>query len=124
MKRILIFLILFSMMLHCASRLGILSHLYKNRHEIAHTFGLIKEVPIAICSESDFANGASLLLPDHQDQSAPIFSHAPEINLFCVEGDQFETRSTSAFHRKGSTPFVLASYATDLRQIFHPPLIG
>lgn len=124
MKRILIFLILFSMTLHCASRLGILSHLHKNRHEIARALGLIKEIPIALCSESDFANGATLLLPDHHDESIPTFHQAPEIILFCVESVDFETRMYALHHRAGRTPFIVSRYMTERQQIFHPPLVA
>lgn len=84
MRRAIALLILVSMTLHCASRLGVLSYVYENRHAVAFNLGLIKEVPIAVCS-SDYEGDKTLVIttPDDTDKSLPTaISQAQEINLY------------------------------------------
>lgn len=85
MKQAVVYLILFSLTLHCAERLGLLSFLYEQRHEIAFTVGLIEEVPISMCnSDYDFEKGLKIDTPD-TDHSLPPTIVAREITLFWSE---------------------------------------
>jgi hypothetical protein len=122
MKRMLVAVILLSMMLHCASRLGFVSFLYKYRQEIAYNIGLITEIPIALCNgDYDFNKGLSIQTHD-TDEEIPGFPQAQEIKLF-VKDKEIKT-----FH---SYPLALAApdrahdvllrYASPARSIFHPP---
>src|SRR6185436_13620850 len=96
MRRTLALLILFSMILHCASRLGVLSYLYENRNHIASTVGLISEVPIAICSSNyDFNDGLHIQHTD-TDPSFPVsFLTAHEITLFSQAYISFNLQKNS-----------------------------
>lgn len=123
MRRAIALLILVSMTLHCASRLGILSYLYENRHAVAVTIGLIKEVPIAVCS-SDYEGDKTLVIttPDDTDKSLPTaISQAQEINLYFERtivhhAPQFTWLATDRLSSLTETP-----YTSPLRDIFHPP---
>jgi len=117
--------ILFSMVLHCASRLGILSHVYKQRHEIAFALGLIDEIPIALCSEADFANGATLLISnDHHESTPSYFNHAAEIVLYCAEHQHYGVVPYFDFQADAFTPCFVKPYDAERQSIFHPPLVG
>ena len=72
------------MVIHSASRLGILSYLYQQRHDIAYTLGLLKEVPIAMCnSDYDFGSGLHFESNDTtEDSLPPVAFTAHEIHLF------------------------------------------
>ncbi len=84
MRKVVIFVILGSMILHCASRVGFLSYLYQNRNEIAYTLGLADEMPIAMCnSDYDFDKGLTIQAVDHDETSQRTFPIAFEIKLFC-----------------------------------------
>lgn len=123
MKRALCLLILVSMTLHCASRLGLLSYLYQNRHTVAFTLGLISEIPIAVCS-SDYEGGKTLVItaPDETDKSLPAtISHAGEINLYF---ERITFNHTPHFywlatHRIPALQEI--PYTPPLQDIFHPP---
>lgn len=83
MRKVVIFVILGSMILHCASRVGLLSYLYQNRNEIAYTLGLTDELPIAMCnSDYDFDKGLTIQSADHDETSQRTFPVAFEIKLF------------------------------------------
>jgi len=82
-RKTLAYLILFSMVLHCASRLGILSYLYKNRNEIASAIGLISEVPIALCSSAYDFDESINIQHHNSEKGVPVsFTTAHEITLF------------------------------------------
>lgn len=123
MRRAIALLILVSMTLHCASRLGLLSYLYQNRHEVALTFGLIKEIPIAVCS-SNYEGDKTLVITtqDDTDKSLPTaISQAQEINLYFERtivnhAPQFTWLATNRLSSLTETP-----YTPPLRDIFHPP---
>src|SRR5690606_42160573 len=126
MKRIVSLLILTSMMLHSASRLGILSRLYEERHSIALTVGLIAEIPIASCS-SDYDFNTSLDV-QYDDETTPTraLAQAHEINLFVPAGGLTRTLEASA-HLMGVTigsryqPMAVQNPSLD---IFQPPRIS
>lgn len=83
MRKAVIFMILSSMILHCASRVGLLSYLYQNRNEIAFALGLTDEIPIAMCnSDYDFDKGLTIQSADHDETGQRTFPVAFEIKLF------------------------------------------
>jgi hypothetical protein len=121
-KKGMVMLILTCMMLHCASRVGFLSYLYQQRHEIAFTLGLIAEVPIAMCSSDyDFNDDLSVHVSDNDDAARQTLPMALEINLFyvAVETPEFAAMETGM---SKSAPFRWNSPLQGcLRSIFHPP---
>lgn len=123
MRRTLCLLILVSMTLHCASRLGLLSYLYQNRHEVAFTLGLIKEVPIAVCS-SDYDGDKTLVITaqDDIDKNLPgTISQAQEINLY-FERIIFKNTAHFVWQSARRIPSLQEiPYTPPLQDIFHPP---
>src|SRR6188768_2953536 len=102
MRRTLALLILFSMVLHCASRLGVLSYLYENRNHIANTIGLISEVPIAMCSSDyDFNEGLHIQTADAHPSAPASFLTAHEITLFSQAYISFNLRENSNLDDEG-----------------------
>jgi hypothetical protein len=125
MKRILSLVVLLSMLLHCSSRLGILSYVYKNRQEIAYSVGMISERPIAFCS-SDYDGGRDLTIQQHDDGDhlPPAFAQAREINLFCHQID-FALQPSYTFTGHIHSPFIHpAPYPEPPSAIFHPPAVA
>lgn len=81
-NRLVVAVILIGMGLHCSSRIGFLSYLYQQRHEIAYAIGLIAEVPIAMCSSDYHFQTGDVLQDDSEHKSLPLAIHASEITLF------------------------------------------
>lgn len=110
------------MVLHSASRLGVLSYLYQQRHEIAYAVGIIAEIPIAMCSDDyDFNPGLSIVSADESDLSTPpALVQAKEIQLYFSElhnlndPKRSESKITAAFQ-------VEVTYSSPPLSIFHPP---
>jgi hypothetical protein len=107
------------MVLHCASRLGILDYLYQQRHQVAFHAGLISEIPITVCAR-DFHQTQKLVQATDHSQ-LPSFLHALEIQLFFesntpqIDGLHFVIVSPK-FPQQQSLP-------TDFSEsVFHPPL--
>jgi len=125
MKRILSLVVLVSMLLHCSSRLGILSYVYKNRLEIAYSIGMISEMPIAFCS-SDYDGDRDLTIQhqDNGDHLPPVFAQAREIHLFCHEID-FTLHPSYSFSGCIHSPFIHpAPYPEPPSAVFHPPAVA
>lgn len=123
MKKVLVLAILLSMVLHCASRIGFLSYLYQNRHELAYQVGLIAEIPIALCSgDYDFGRGLTIIHQDQPEQSLPPqFLQTAEILLF-VEDPELELERKLQFLSVVHDISVIQSqYASPPLAIFHPP---
>ncbi|AYB29130.1 hypothetical protein D4L85_00380 [Chryseolinea soli] len=122
MRRAVILVILCSMMLHCASRVGFLSYLYSQRHEIAYRLGLIAEIPIALCSSDyDFNDGLTVHSNDEDGASQRTLPIALEIKLFFVSHSiqvphLNEIRIDRAHAPRWSKPLNGC-----LRSVFHPP---
>ncbi len=68
------------MSLHCSSRLGFVSYLYQQRHEIAFSLGLTAEKVIAMCN-GDYHQQTTLVSDQSNHETAPV-PQALEINLF------------------------------------------
>jgi hypothetical protein len=119
-------LILGSMVLHCAGRLGLLSHLYEHRHRIAYTIGLIAEVPIAMCSSAyDFDAGLTILENDSAEQPIQhLFVQAQEIILFMPPAATQPSLTKVPVSMKAVTPYSGRPYNATNADIFHPPCRG
>ena len=117
-------LILTCMMLHCASRVGFLSYLYQQRHQIAFTLGLIAEVPIAMCSSDyDFNDDLSVHVSDNDNAAHQSLPMAFEINLFCVAVETPEFSAQEIGARESTSPRWSSPLQGCLRSIFHPPAL-
>lgn len=124
MRRILAAVILLSMVLHCASRLGILSYLYKNRNEMAHVVGLISEVPIAMCSgDYDFNEDLNIHHTDTQPGTPISFLTAQEITLFFTPASVIDFNLQVIPHNQFNQPYNAGHYPQPLLNIFQPPKI-
>ncbi|HTF19003.1 MAG TPA: hypothetical protein VK658_13070 [Chryseolinea sp.] len=112
------------MVLHNASRLGVISYLYQQRHEIAYAMGIIAEIPIAMCSH-DFDFNQGLTIHENQDSDAtvpPILAQAQEIHLFInAPWDLVIDPRRPILSHELRTHFREDSYATPSLSIFHPP---
>lgn len=125
MRRTLALLILLSMVLHCASRLGVLSYLYENRNQIANTVGLISEVPIAMCSSDyDFNEGLHIQHADTNPAVPASFLTAHEITLFYQAYSSFNLQKNSNVADEGKSPYTVGDYPHPSLEIFQPPRIS
>jgi hypothetical protein len=123
MKRVVVFLILLSMMLHCSIRLGFVTWLYQNRQSIAYTFGFIEERPITMCShEHDLDRAVEIKVSHDEGDKIPVsVFHAREINLF-LESDFIPGNPQYSLLRENRLPWVIESnYPSPEIYIFHPP---
>jgi hypothetical protein len=123
-KRSVVYLILMSMVLHCAGRLGLLNQLYQKRHAIAYSVGVTAEIPIAICS-SDYSQTKSIVLVDHKDESSfpARLVQAQEIILY-FNDNNFEIKSTASLIESHHQIILKDQYLPPLLSgIFHPPSI-
>jgi hypothetical protein len=118
--------ILGSMVLHCAGRLGLLSHLYENRHRIAIAVGLIAEVPIAMCSSDyDFHTGLTLRESDSAKQPVQhLLIQAQEIILCMPPAAGQPSFINIPYRIKATTPYTGRPYHAANADIFHPPCRG
>jgi hypothetical protein len=112
------------MVLHCASRLGILSWLYSKRHDIAYHIGLIAELPIAMCNGEYFAKQSPLLIKSSgsSDTSMPVqFAQATEILLFIHSSNKTDLQAVSKTKTDHNTAFLAIHYRQPVIDVFHPP---
>lgn len=125
MKRFITIAILVTMTLHCASRLGVLSYLYENRHEIAYHAGLIAEIPIAMCTEDHFAKNGPLVIDEIESDSSeqvPLqVVTANEIILFFHSDRHPSSNVPLVSSQTHNTAWVNSIYDKPTIGIFHPP---
>jgi hypothetical protein len=122
LKRICSLVIILSMILHCASRLGVLSHLYENRFDILLFSGVIKEKPIPVCSSDyDFRKGLKIETADAKHHSAGIIQ-AQEIDLFLVIPSRAKEFFINSSSDKWKAIDARTCYRAPVFSIFHPPL--
>lgn len=122
MKRVVCAVVLFSMMAHCASRIGIIAYLYSNRYEIAYCLGLIDEEPIAMCDAGYFSGKAPLAIADDDDTQYPgQFPHAREIVLFFQVAVPNVSSTLTGLTLTHNTPLWEVPYDAEVPGIFHPP---
>jgi hypothetical protein len=111
------------MALHCASRLGILDRVYQSRNNIAYVLGLIKEVPIAMCSVDYDFNQSLQIKTDDSSQSLPSTTQAREINLFFATQYSYpQPQQILLYSRSFVNPTNLYGL-TIVSSIFHPPAV-
>jgi hypothetical protein len=110
------------MIAHCGSRLGVISYIYKNRHDIAQSLGFIKEKPIALCN-SNYFSGEDLSIQDHLDEeSLPLSILVPlEINLFCSTVDILSFDLLPVELSISNSRHLSRAYAAYPSSVFHPP---
>lgn len=125
MRKGIAIVVLLCMTLHCASRLGFISYLYSQRHQIAYSLGLISEIPIAICGPDYFASQAPLVIQDtaEDDQNLPAsLSSAREVQLFLQLSPNhiFDQTGTDLNH---STEYQASGYPPPVVPFFHPPAV-
>lgn len=122
MKKLISLIIITSMVLHCAGRLGFLNYLFEQRNEIALTLGIIDNIPITECSHEYYA-GESLMDHDNAAQQNPFAAiHTYEVNLFS-NSIAFDWRPADF---SGCRPKQLAAsevsfYSNFLSRAFKPP---
>jgi hypothetical protein len=118
-RKTLCYIILLSMVLHCASRLGVLSHLYQKRHQIAKAVGLIVEIPIAMCSSDYYPD--QMVLQDHQTNDVlPALMIALEINLF-IHSEEVVIDHTEGVPVIHHTDVDSSLKPPPTSPVFHPP---
>jgi hypothetical protein len=121
-KKLTAYIILLSMTLHCACRLGVIDRVYKKRNEIAFAMGFIAEIPISICS-SDYKTTHSFKL-DKSDvnEAVPGLVFKTEyINLFLIQAYKHPDKETIALNQNSFCALVnLYKFALS-RGVFHPP---
>lgn len=124
MKKAVIYLVLFSLTLHCAERLGLLSYLYEQRHKIAFSVGLIEEIPISLCnSDYDFEKGLKIHAPVTDHSLPPIFA-AREITLFWTDVNNGAVNHALALiSTVANCPYTVSDYSDPEIPIFQPPRV-
>ena len=127
LKKFTIALILFSMTLHCAYRIGLVTYLYQERHVIAQSLGFIEEVPIAVCGQKA-NNTRSLIIHEKTDQQNPIpvqLALTREIVLFFDSGNRILNPSIGSSPVKfiGNTRYQPFAHQDIALAIFQPPKI-
>ena len=122
-RKSLVSIILLSMVLHCAGRLGVISYLYQQRHSIAHSIGLIAEVPIAMCnSDFDFGKGLTFVNVNQDDQLPASMSMAQEINLFLSWPSLESSPEYFKILDRQLQVKAFQNYTPPSFPIFHPPV--
>ncbi len=111
------------MVLHSASRLGVLSYLYQQRHEISYALGIIAEVPIAMCnSDYDFGSGLHFESHDNTDHSLPpVFFTAHEIHLFYSQPEVTLNTDRMITSVEKQSAVITHGFTSPALSIFHPP---
>ncbi len=124
MRRIIVYIILGSMTLHCAGKLGLLDELYQKRLDIAFSLGLIREIPIAMCSSDyDFNGGLKIVSHDNSHAVPLSLTQTREINLFYTSV-YYHTRPTSVIISRPTSIHPVDLYGLMLvTTIFHPPSV-
>jgi hypothetical protein len=122
MRKSLAYIVLLSMVLHCASRLGLLDKVYQNRNKIAYSVGLIKEVPIATCSSDyDFGKGLTIQTADDDSTIPTHLKIASEINLFVPPAFTNPLRPSAIQIASSVNNYISIPYFSFLTDVFHPP---
>ena len=122
-KRGLVAIILFSMMLHCATRMGFLSYLYQQRHQIAYSLGVIAEMPIAMCSHQyELNKGLTIETGSQENSDLPLtVFQTHDITLFFqIAVFDFEPRKECPI-KKHLAFDCERKYTPPGFSIFHPP---
>jgi hypothetical protein len=110
------------MTLHCATKLGVIDHLYRNRHHIGIALGMLSEMPVAMCG-SQYNHPTKIIVSpvDKDCENHPLSLKINEINLYCTE-NSIQVGYTAFFECElsFSSSVNLYQYFSH-RPIFHPP---
>ena len=121
-KKLVAFIVVSAMVFHGAGRFGLLDQLYKKRFEIGLAFGVVKEIPISVCSH-DYEFNTSLVIndSDHSEASPQSIIQVNEIQLFFATQLPLLVIQKSLKVKQVGT--FLSSFYNSLAQdsIFHPP---
>jgi len=109
------------MLLHCTSRLGFVSYVYQQRHEIAFSLGLTAEKVIAMCN-SNYHKEIKFAEHHSDNETAPL-PNAQEINLFFEVIVVCFTPAYSSGADKRMSFYYYGTYSSPPPDIFHPPLV-
>jgi len=121
-RKIISVVVLLTLLAHFAAKLGIVSYLYQHRNSIAHSVGLIREIPIAICDQHyDFRTEIQFADTEEKHSVPPPIALNKEVSLFLTP-----TVVTIVPNRVLlSSPFGVVQIgiprAELSRSIFHPP---
>jgi hypothetical protein len=123
MRRFLGMLVLSGMILHSLGRLGILSYLYVNRHDIAYSLGISAERVISMCRGDYFAKQELKINDDSTQDSAGTIVEAQEIILFYQDVTAWTPLSFQFFLPSPGELFQQKVYSRFPNSIFHPPQV-
>lgn len=120
-----VFIILISMMLHCASRIGILNYLYQQRYTVLNSVGISTENHISTCS-SKYNMQQELLVVHHEsEQQVPATIYqAQEILLYIQSTLSFQSITPAQTTCSWNGYYANGNYASPVLSIFQPPKIS
>jgi hypothetical protein len=121
-RKTLSILVLVSMVLHCAGRLGVLSLIYQNRHDLATAVGLVSEKPITTCKSDYFQLKGINLTQDENHDDAPVIV-ALEITLFYQSLADFSYSIPASKSLDANTNYAPVYQHNFLLDVFHPPQV-
>jgi hypothetical protein len=111
------------MVLHCASRLGVLSEVYQNRYDILYAVGAIDEMPITSCDGSYFFE-KDFKVSESESSNVPIqFSAAQEIQLTLPEESNVNLTASAAIIVKRNSVYLFSFYSSPSLDILRPPCL-
>lgn len=114
--------ILMSIMLHGASRVGLLTYLTHHRHDIAYTIGFIAEIPIAMCNNAyDFNTTFKIDSRSHDEAEQPLIFQTAKIDFFIPLQFNFDSQRMKESVVVVLTHYNLVHYQSPLLDIFRPP---
>src|SRR4051812_4146203 len=120
-RKVLVYTILLSMVLHCAGRLGFIDHVYNKRKEIAFAIGLITEVPISLCgSNHDHAKTFVAVQCDATTVPALVVK-AEAINLFCVPEYYHSDLDSNILYKTSLIHLPDLYRSVTIKPLYHPP---
>ncbi|MFM7859348.1 MAG: hypothetical protein ACKO96_47350 [Flammeovirgaceae bacterium] len=120
-RRVISILILASMIIHCASRLGWMDYIYANRHSIAYTLGISAERVITSCGFSYHQDHSFAFRQAADDTSHPELVKAQEIHLFLVLKLEPSLQPTRLIINQPLQAYFFEEYNLYFSDIFHPP---
>lgn len=124
MRKAFSFVIILSMTLHCASRLGVLSYLHENRYTIGYSLGMISEIPIALCNnEIDVHKSFYIGQHDLQDKIPAGFPRALEITLFEELLQPLSFKQHTIITNAANTAYTVPDYRSPSLEFFQPPRV-
>lgn len=113
-------------MLHCAGRIGLLTYIYGQRHQIALALGMIDELPMTMCSHEYTPHADRLVIQEHGQSSdttiPPAAFSAQEINLFLSHpGLAYLDPIRAELATTRISVVTESDYIPPTLSIFHPP---